>query len=82
LDEKVSSLVVDGRADKLLAYEVMLADLNENIVWLRSGKEALRQLLQKDFAAILFDVNLGRRRLILIQVAASAASTVGKIRKT
>ena len=62
MDEKVSSLVVDGRADKLLAYEVMLADLNENIVWLRSGKEVLRQLLQKDFAAILFDVNLGRRR--------------------
>src|SRR3984893_1313608 len=58
LDEKVSILVVDDRADKLLAYEVMLADLNENIVCVRSGKEALRQLLQKDFAAILLDVNM------------------------
>jgi signal transduction histidine kinase len=58
LDEKVSILVVDDRADKLLAYEVMLADLSENIVCVRSGKEALRQLLQKDFAAILLDVNM------------------------
>jgi len=58
LDEKVSILVVDDRADKLLAYEVMLADLNENIVCVRSGKEALRRLLQKDFAAILLDVNM------------------------
>jgi signal transduction histidine kinase len=56
--EKVSILVVDDRADKLLAYEVMLADLKQNIVCARSGKEALRHLLKKDFAAILLDVNM------------------------
>ena len=56
--EKVSILVVDDRADKLLAYEVMLAELNQNIVCARSGKEALRHLLQKDFAAIILDVNM------------------------
>ena len=56
--EKVNILVVDDRVDKLLTYEVMLAELNQNIVCARSGKEALRQLLQKDFAAILLDVNM------------------------
>ena len=55
---KASILVVDDRADKLLAYEVMLAELNQNIVSARSGKEALRHLLNEDFAAILLDVNM------------------------
>ena len=57
-DEKVSILVVDDRADKCLSYEVMLAHLNQNVVCARSGKEALRHLLQRDFAAILLDVNM------------------------
>src|SRR5438046_3885756 len=56
--DKVSSLVVDDRADKLLAYEVMLAELKQKIVCVRSGKEALRRLLREDFAAILLDVNM------------------------
>src|SRR6202171_5027022 len=57
-DEKVSILIVDDRPDKRLAYEVMLAELNENLVCARSGKEALRCLLQQDFAVILLDVNM------------------------
>src|SRR6476469_10420903 len=56
--DKVNILVVDDRLDKLLAYEVMLADLKQNLVCVRSGKEALRRLLQEDFAAILLDVNM------------------------
>jgi len=56
--DKVSILVVDDRADKRLAYEVMLAELKQNIVCVRSGKEALRRLLREDFAAILLDVNM------------------------
>src|SRR6202521_4285040 len=57
-DEKVSILIVDDRPDKLLAHEVVLAELNENLVRARSGKEALRCLLQQDFAVILLDVNM------------------------
>ena len=57
-DEKVSILIVDDRLDKLLSYEVMLAELNQNVVRARSGKEALRCLLQQDFAVILLDVNM------------------------
>ncbi len=57
-EEKVSILIVDDRLDKLLAYEVMLAELNQNVVRARSGKDALRCLLQQDFAVILLDVNM------------------------
>src|SRR4029077_16758392 len=57
-EAKVSILVVDDRPDKLLAYEVMLAELNQEIVCASSGREALRHLLQHDFAAILLDVNM------------------------
>jgi signal transduction histidine kinase/response regulator RpfG family c-di-GMP phosphodiesterase len=57
-DDKVNILVVDDRPDKLLTYEVMLGELNQNLVRARSGKEALRCLLQQDFAVILLDVNM------------------------
>jgi signal transduction histidine kinase/response regulator RpfG family c-di-GMP phosphodiesterase len=57
-DEKVSILIVDDRPDKLLAYETVLTDLNQNLVRAASGKEALRCLLKQDFAVILLDVNM------------------------
>jgi two-component system sensor histidine kinase/response regulator len=57
-EEKVSILIVDDRPDKLLAYETILTELNENLVCVRSGKEALRQMLKQDFAVILLDVNM------------------------
>src|SRR5437868_4112951 len=53
---KVSILLVDDRADKLLAVESILAPLEQTIVKARSGKEALRHLLKQDFAVILLDV--------------------------
>ena len=55
---KARILVVDDRPDKLLAYQVMLAELNQDVVCANSGKEALRCLLQHDFAAIILDVNM------------------------
>src|SRR5215210_2339239 len=57
-DEKVNILLVDDRPDKLLAHEVVLAELNQNLVRARSGTEALRCLLKQDFAVILLDVNM------------------------
>jgi len=57
-DDRVNILVVDDRPDKLLTYEVMLGELNQNLVRARSGKEALRCLLKQDFAVILLDVNM------------------------
>src|SRR5215468_1321670 len=55
---KANILLVDDRADKLLALEAILSSLGENLVTARSGKEALRQLLNRDFAVILLDVSM------------------------
>src|ERR1041385_6684003 len=53
---RVNILLVDDRNDKLLAVEAALSSLGQNIVKARSGKEALRHLLNQDFAVILLDV--------------------------
>ncbi|MHA3770100.1 response regulator [Verrucomicrobiota bacterium sgz303538] len=57
-DERVNILIVDDRPDKLLALEVALSELKQNIVVAQSGKEALRCLLRQEFAVILLDVNM------------------------
>ena len=56
--EKVNILMVDDSPDKLLAMESVLASLGQNLVRASSGEEALRQLLKKEFAVILLDVNM------------------------
>jgi signal transduction histidine kinase len=56
--EKVNVLLVDDRDDKRLAIVTVLADLGQNIIQASSGKEALRFLLNQDFAVILLDVNM------------------------
>lgn len=55
---KVNILIVDDLPEKLLVYEMALAGLGQNLVMARSGKEALRLLLQQEFAVILLDVNM------------------------
>ena len=55
---KVNILLVDDRADKLLAIEAVLEDLGQNIVRAYSGREALRHVLTHEFAVILLDVNM------------------------
>lgn len=51
-------LIVDDRQDKRMAMESIIADLGQNIVQASSGREALRCLLQQEFAVILLDVNM------------------------
>src|SRR5438270_1130129 len=57
-DDKINILIVDDLADKLMALETVLSELGENIVCARSGRDALRCLLDQDFAVILLDVNM------------------------
>jgi PAS domain S-box-containing protein len=54
--EKVNVLLVDDQPDKLLAYEVILGDLGENLVKTASAREALQFLLKNDVAVVLIDV--------------------------
>jgi len=51
-------LLVDDRADKLSALVAVLSGLDIDLVTATSGKEALRHLLNGDFAVILLDVNM------------------------
>ncbi|HWM45543.1 MAG TPA: response regulator [Xanthobacteraceae bacterium] len=55
-DEKVNILLVDDQPNKLLAYEVILRDLGENLISATSAREALEHLLKTDIAVILVDV--------------------------
>jgi signal transduction histidine kinase/DNA-binding response OmpR family regulator len=57
-ERPASVLLVDDRPEKLLAIESLLADMRLEIVRATSGREALRHLLQRDFALILLDVNM------------------------
>jgi CheY-like chemotaxis protein len=57
-DEAVDILVVDDLPEKLLVIETILEGLGQNIVTARSGREALRYLLDREFAVILLDVNM------------------------
>jgi PAS domain S-box-containing protein len=54
--EKVNILLVDDQPAKLLSYEVILKDLDENLIKASSGREALEQLLKTDIAVVLVDV--------------------------
>lgn len=55
---RVNILVVDDVPAKLIAMDALLAELDENVVCVGSGADALRQLLERDFALILLDVNM------------------------
>lgn len=53
---KVNILVVDDQPANLLALDALLDSLGENVVKANSGPEALKRLLDEDFAVILLDV--------------------------
>src|SRR5580700_11332400 len=54
--EPVKILLVDDQADNLLSAGAVLEALGEEVVTAESGREALRQLLDHDFAVIVLDV--------------------------
>ncbi len=51
-------LIVDDMPDKHVVFRSILEDLGENIVSARSGREALAQVLDHEFAVLLLDVNM------------------------
>ena len=55
---KVNILMVDDQPAKLLTYEAILADLQENLLKASSGREALDCLLKNDIAVVLMDVSM------------------------
>src|SRR3954447_19771353 len=57
-DDKTNILIVDDLPEKLLVLQSVLEELDQNLVSVRSGEEALRHVLEQDFAVILLDVNM------------------------
>jgi PAS domain S-box-containing protein len=57
-DDQPPILVVDDEPKNLLAVEGVLSGLGGRVVTARSGREALRHLLNQDFAVVLLDVQM------------------------
>ena len=58
MKDRVNILMVDDQPAKLLSYEVMLGELDENLIKATSAKEALELLLKNDVAVVLMDVSM------------------------
>jgi len=54
----VNILLVDDRPENLLALEAILEPLGQHLVRATSGEQALKELLRRDFAVILLDVQM------------------------
>src|SRR5580698_7353756 len=54
--QHVNILLVDDQPAKLLSYEVILAELHENLFKANSAREAFTLLLKNDIAVVLIDV--------------------------
>jgi CheY-like chemotaxis protein len=54
--DKARILLVDDRAENIVALEAILSSLNQTLVPARSGDAALKALLRDEFAVILLDV--------------------------
>jgi PAS domain S-box-containing protein len=57
-DEKVNILLVDDQTSNLLALGSILDDPSLHLVRAESGRDALRALLEREFAVILLDVQM------------------------
>lgn len=56
--ERANILIVDDRSDKHVVFSAILDELDQNLVHVNSGEEALKEVLRRDFAVILLDVNM------------------------
>ena len=56
--EPLEILVVDDLPEKRLAFQALLEPLGQRLTLVDSGAEALRRILQQEFAIIVLDVNL------------------------
>ena len=57
-ESRVSILLVDDQPKNLFALEAILEPLGLDLVKAHSGQEALKEVLRRDFAAILLDVQM------------------------
>jgi signal transduction histidine kinase len=56
--DKVNILLVDDQPARLLTYQTVLSELNQNLISVSSGLEALDKLMHNEFAVVLLDVSM------------------------
>jgi PAS domain S-box-containing protein len=56
--QKAPILLVDDQQANLVALEAVLKDLGQDVVWAKSGQEALSLVFDRNFAVILLDVRM------------------------
>src|SRR5881394_3331301 len=75
----VDILLVDDNPAKAMALQSALAPLGQRMVLARSGREALKHLLEQDFATVILDVHMpdmdGFETAQLIRARARSAHT-------
>jgi len=57
-ERSAAILVVDDRPEQRLSLATVLREVGDEVVEAASGRDALRHLLQRDFAVILLDINM------------------------
>ena len=58
MEPPVDILLVDDNPNNLLALEALLSDIGARFVKARSGADALKCLLEQDFALIILDIQM------------------------
>ena len=56
--QRANILLVDDQPARLMSYQAILGQLQQNLVCARSGEEALRCVLDREFALIILDVSM------------------------
>ncbi|MBP0594154.1 response regulator [Paraburkholderia sp. LEh10] len=56
--QPVNILVVDDLPQQLVVMRTILEELGENVITVGSGREALKAVLERNFAVVLLDVNM------------------------
>jgi signal transduction histidine kinase len=56
--EKVNILLVDDQESRLLTYDTILKELDQNLVHAHSGFEALQCIMSQEFAVVVLDVSM------------------------
>ena len=56
--EKVNILLVDDQESRLLTYDTILRELDQNLVHAHSGFEALQCIMSQEFAVVVLDVSM------------------------
>ena len=56
--DRVNILLVDDQAARLLSYETILAELDQNLISVRSGVDALAAVMKQEIALVLLDVSM------------------------